>query len=56
MTNVEYKFGCHIEMQKRTENQHINLSALFSFITHTHTHTHGFSFHPWEKGLNLGAQ
>ena len=34
MKNVEYKFGCHIEMQKRTENQHINLSALFSFITH----------------------
>jgi hypothetical protein len=52
MTNVEYKFGCHIEMQKRTENQHINLSALFSFITHTHD----FSFHPGEKGLNLGAQ
>jgi hypothetical protein len=54
MTNVEYKFGCHIEMQKRTENQHINLSALFSFITRTHTHD--FSFHPGEKGLNLGAQ
>jgi hypothetical protein len=53
MTNVEYKFGCHIEMQKRTENQHINLGALFSFIN---THTHDFSFHPREKGLNLGAQ